>query len=124
MFYCLFIYIHTYIYIYIYICICLISTMISNYIGKRWVCTVCDVNFEHESKLKRHKASEKHAKYLDMLSVLEDGNSSKEVASEPFEIEELCSEDCDKVSIIFIHKYVYTQHLFLRQISLMHSGGS
>ena len=45
-----------------------------------------------------------------MLSVLEDANSSKEVASEPFEFEELCSEDFDKVHIIIIHKYVYTQH--------------
>ena len=43
-----------------------------------------------------------------MLSVLEDVNSSKEVASEPFEFEELCSEDFDKVYTY--NKYVYTQH--------------
>ena len=58
-----------------------------------------------------------------MLSVLEDRNSSKEAASELFEFEELCSEDSDKVSIIFIHKY-YTQYLILPQIFLMHSGVS
>ena len=54
MFYCLF-----------YIIIFLISTidgLTFNYIGKRWVCSVCDVYFDHESKLKRHKASERHAK--------------------------------------------------------------
>ena len=80
------------------------------------VCSVCDIYFEHESKLKRHKASEGHAKYLDMLSVLEDANSSKEVASEPFEFEELCSEDSDKVHIIIIHKYLYTVLISLSNI--------
>ena len=94
----------------IYIKISTIDGLTLNYIGKRWVCSVCDVYFDHESKLKRHKASERHAKNLDMLSVLEDANSSKEVPSEPFEFEELCSEDFDKVHIIIIHKYVYTQH--------------
>ena len=55
MFYCLF-------YIIIYF-ISTIDGLTYNYIGKRWVCSVCDIYFEHESKLERHKASERHAKY-------------------------------------------------------------
>ena len=85
-----------------------IDGLTSNYIGKRWVCSVCDIYFEHESKLKRHKASDRHVKY--MLSVLEDANSSREVASEPFEFEELCSEDSDKVHIIIILMYIHSTY--------------
>ena len=44
--------------------------------------------FKHESKLKFHIASDRHAKYVDMLSVLDDANNLKEVASEPFEFEQ------------------------------------
>ena len=47
-----------------------------------------------------------------MLSVLEDANSSKEVASEPFEFEELCSEDSDKVHIIIIYINMYIQSAY------------
>ena len=86
----------------IYILISTIDSSTSNYIGERCVCSVCDV-FSNESKLKFHIASDRHAKYVDMLSVLDDANNLKEVASEPFEFEELCSEesdDSDKFHII------------------------